>query len=90
MEQLRKIMAFAGGMGITYLGLIQPVFAHGVSCGPTGCPVGAHGINDWHLIQTAFDNTFYFSFILYGIIAVLVWSSIRKRKSISLFARNEN
>jgi len=85
MRHFGILLAF---VGIVYLELIQPAFAHGVHCGLEGCRVGAFGITDWSLAQIAFDNMFYISIILYGAMVILFWFSLLKRKHISTIVKN--
>jgi hypothetical protein len=72
-------------LGTICLELIRPTLAHSVHCGI--CRVGAFGINDWYLVQKAFDNMFYLSIAIYGVIVILFWFSLLKRKSLSRIIR---
>jgi hypothetical protein len=74
-------------LGTINLELIRPAFAHSVHCGIQGCRVGAFGITDWYLAQKAFDSMFYLSIAIYGIIVILFWFSLLKRKSLSRIVR---
>lgn len=78
---------FLAFIGIISLELIQPAFAHGVHCGPLGCPVGGFGINDLYLAQKAFESMFYLSVVMYGAIMILFWFSLLKGKYISTIVR---
>ena len=81
---MKYFVIFFALIGIAYFELIRPAFAHSVHCGISGCRVGAFGITDWHLAETAFDNTLYFSIILYGVIMIFCWLFLFKRRFVSI------
>lgn len=80
-------MIFLAMIGTICLELIQPAFAHSVHCGIQGCRVGSFGINDWYLAQKVFDSMLYISIAIYGVIVILFWFSLIKRKSLSRVVR---
>jgi len=84
---MKYFVIFLASIGTICLELIRPAFAHGVHCGIQGCTVGAFGITDWYLAQKAFDSMFYLSIAIYGIIVILFWFSLLKRKSLSRIVR---
>lgn len=82
---MKYLVIFLALIGTICLELILPVFAHSVHCGI--CRVGAFGITDWYLAQKAFDSMFYLSIAIYGVIVILFWFSLLKRKSLSGIVR---
>ena len=60
----------------------EQAFAHGVQSGMFGCPVGACGITDWHLSNTASHTMFQLSLIAYSAILGLLGYFLYQRKTI--------
>lgn len=85
---MKYLVIFLALIGTICLELIRPAaFAHSVHCFSQGCRVGAFGITDWYLAQKAFDNMFYLSIAIYGVIVILFWFFLLKRKSLSRIVR---
>lgn len=65
----------------------KQAFAHGVHGGISGCPVGACGITDWHMLETVSNSMFAVSLVAYVALLILFVYFWYERKTILKMAR---
>ena len=68
---------------------IEYAFAHSVHSAISGSPIGASGINDWHLSQHVSEIMFQISLVMYATISGLLGYALYQRRLILRMTKNK-